>query len=304
MKKVLILGLGRIGLGEKNIKSFNSHVNFFYKSKQYKIVGVIEKNRSKLKIFKKNFKGIQHFESIEKFLKYKIEFDVIQINFNDYNILELLNKIDLKKKIIFFEKPLTNTASKFKRIITELRKNKILINYQRLSNLIYLKEFKKIKLNKNIFFNIVYNKGVLNNASHIISLLIFHFGKPKSFKVHQIYNRENIDFILFFSDGNKATFQSQINVNYNLLEMDIYYNNGKTSFLSGGHDIYKYGIKKYKFLNNYNLLNKTKKSLSLSQIKNNFMNKKILSNKNLLKKYILSSYETVKLIEKLKNNGK
>ena len=81
MQKVLILGLGRIGLGERNIKQFESHVNYFYKSKKYKVVGVVEKNKSKLNLLKKNFKKIHYFTSLNDCLKSKIFFDILQINF-------------------------------------------------------------------------------------------------------------------------------------------------------------------------------------------------------------------------------
>jgi predicted dehydrogenase len=303
MQKVLILGLGRIGLGERNIKQFESHVNYFYKSKKYKVVGVVEKNKSKLNLLKKNFKKIHYFTSLNDCLKSKIFFDILQINFNKIDILRLLKKFNLKKKIFFFEKPLANNCVTFLKIIKKLKNSKILINYQRLNNQIYQKEFKKIKKKKNIVFNITYNSGLLNNASHIISLLIFYYGKPQKVKVHKIYNLESIDFTIFFSNNNKAVFINQKNVNYNLLEMDIYYKTGKISFLSGGHDIYKYGMKNYKYLNNYKLLNQKKKILRLNQIKNCYMEKEIVNNEILSRKYLRVCYQTIQIIEKLKKNA-
>lgn len=303
MKKVLILGLGRIGLGEKNIKDFESHVNYFYKSKKYKIVGVVEKDNLKLSLFKKNFKKINLFKSLDVFLKLKISFDIVQLNFNKIDILKLLDKFELKNKTFFFEKPLAENTRTFKKILKKLANCKIFINYQRLNNPFYQKQFNKIKIKKNLLFNIVYNSGLLNNASHLISLLIYHFGKPKKTIVHKIYNSESIDFTIIFPKNNKAVFINQNIVDYNLLEMDIYYKNGKISFLSGGHNIYKSKINNYKYLKNYKLLDQKKKFLYLNQIKNTYMKKEIFYNKFLSKKYLQVCYQTIEIIEKLKKNA-
>ena len=45
---VLVLGLGSIGLGNKNIKTFKSYANFFFKSKKYKLYAVVDPNPKKI----------------------------------------------------------------------------------------------------------------------------------------------------------------------------------------------------------------------------------------------------------------
>ena len=52
---VIVIGLGNIGLGSKNIKNFKSHANFFHKSKKFNLFAVIDRNSKKLNLFKSQF---------------------------------------------------------------------------------------------------------------------------------------------------------------------------------------------------------------------------------------------------------
>ena len=67
---VIVLGLGSIGLGNRNIRSFRSYVNFFLKSKKYKLYAVVDPNPKKLRLYNTNFKKKKCFK-FKKFKRFK-----------------------------------------------------------------------------------------------------------------------------------------------------------------------------------------------------------------------------------------
>lgn len=302
---VAIVGLGNIGLGSKNIKNFKSHANFFYKSRHFKLFAVIDKSLKKLNLFKKNFnfKKIiiqKNLNQINSWQNKKIDILCISTPTNQiFSILKKIIKLKLKPSIFLLEKPVAYTLTEFDKIISLIKKNKIIINYQRIFDKNYSKIFKNLKKEKNLYIKITFNNGYYQNLSHILSLLIYYFGKPKNIK--QSYNKNNKQFFLNFSNNIKVTFDEINKQNYNVLDMVIYCKNKKISFLSGGHHITFDKIFNYEFVKKYKLL-KQFSALKLSQIfsLDFFFSKKY--NFLIQKKVIECSRETIKILHNLKKN--
>ena len=182
--KVMIIGLGNIGLGinslNKNLK-FLSHA-FAIKSCPNLLLDIgIDNNLERRKIFKNNF-NVETHKDISS-LKKKSKFDIVVVSVNTQNhykiILDIINKI--KTKIILVEKPFcsnVNQARKLKKILD--KKNiKCFINYPRrfLNGISYLKNLIQDKF---FFGKINISGGLINNGCHFIDLMNYLFdGNPE-----------------------------------------------------------------------------------------------------------------------------
>ena len=121
--------------------------------------------------------------------------------------------------------------------------------------------FDKIKkLNSIVSIRVIYNGGMFNTSSHIISLLIKNFGKISNVRKSYIqkYNLKNTDpsfsFILYFKCGIQAVFQGFDEIKYDLLELEIITSSGIYSIKSGGCRKRLELPKKNAFYPNYNQL--------------------------------------------------
>ena len=88
----------------------------------------------------------------------------------------ILKAFNLKPKLVFCEKPISNNILDLIEIIKKKPKGiSLLVNYNRRSNFFYSNLKKNIKIKKYVLRSITaeYNKGLINNGSHLIDL--FHF---------------------------------------------------------------------------------------------------------------------------------
>ena len=131
---VLVLGLGSIGLGNKNIKTFKSYANFFFKSKKYKLYAVVDPNPKKLRLFNTNFKkkgvfSLKNLKDLKKEQAKKIDFVCFATPTKYFiPICNQLNTLGVKPKIVIIEKQLQ--PIKISKNILNFKKNKIIINYE------------------------------------------------------------------------------------------------------------------------------------------------------------------------------
>ena len=298
----LIIGLGSIGLGSKNLKIFKSHTNFFYKSKKFNLLAVVDKDFKKIALFKKRFKrkGIIA-ETNLKFLKANQikKIDVICISAPDeknITIIKQVLKLRSIPKIFVLEKPVATKVQTFKKIISIIKYKKVIINYQRIFDKNYMRKFNELVNQKDMNIKIVFNNGLFENFSHLLSLLIFYFKKP--IKIEKPLNGEKNILSLYFKNNIKVHCHKIKKESYNILDMIIYAKKNKINFFSGGHNIITEKIYNYDFLNNYKL-SKIQENIKIKQI---FSLDFFLSNKytkKLQKKLIDCSEETIKVINKI-----
>lgn len=298
---VIVLGLGSIGLGNKNIKNFKSYVNFFFKSKKYNLYAVVDPSQKKLNLFKSKFKKKKIFTfkkltDLKKEQAKKIDLVCFATPTKYFTLIcKQLNKLKIKPKIVIFEKPVATTTQSFRKIILNFKKSKVIINYQRIFEKNYRKIFETLKNKKNLNFNITFNNGLFENLCHLLSLIIFYFGKPIKIIKNKDYKKTN--FKLIFKNNIEVNCNEVNKYSYNLLDMIIYDEKQKINFFSAGHRIIKEKIYYYDYLSNYRLL---KKNLEL-RIKQIFSLDFLLSknyNKFLEKKLIKCAEETIRVINK------
>jgi hypothetical protein len=158
--------------------------------------------------------------------------EVLQMNLKDL--------IKNSPKILFLEKPTVSNKEQRDQLLKITGDIPTAINYHRCWDPKLRKFFDSLDDKKILTIRVLYNKGLLNYATHIIALLISNLGEVKS--VDKILNEENdltIDdpsyqFILHFEKGFHALFQGVDNINYDLLETDFITDSGIYSLKSGG----------------------------------------------------------------------
>tara|TARA_Y100001970_G_scaffold292838_1_gene436085 strand:- start:1707 stop:2663 length:957 start_codon:yes stop_codon:yes gene_type:complete len=205
--KTIVIGLGNIGLDYdlNNNNSILSHSKSVLKSKHFELVAAIEKNKKKRDIFKKKYKK-QTFEKLGSFLKKKIKFDLAIISTNTADHFKTVKKLDkYDYKYCLLEKPGGKNFNEHKKIIKILKnkKVKLIINYFRN----YLNPYQKLKksLNKKNVCYFFYNRGLINNCSHLISFCIKNFGNEKNIKIIN-KDKENPSFRIKFKNADAFFF--------------------------------------------------------------------------------------------------
>ena len=275
---------------------------FFFKSKKYKLYAVVDPNPKKLRLFNTNFKkkgvfSLKNLKDLKKEQAKKIDFVCFATPTKYFiPICNQLNTLGVKPKIVIIEKPVATTIKNFKKIILNFKKSKIIINYQRIFDKNYRKIFNALKKKKNLNFDINYNNGLFDNLCHLLSLIIFYFGKPTKIIKKKEFKKTN--FKLIFKNNIEVNCNEVNKHTYNILDMIVYEDKQKINFFSAGHHIIEEKIYHYDYLFNYRLL---KKNLEF-RIKQIFSLDFLLSkkyNKFLERKLIKSAEETIRVINKV-----
>lgn len=182
--KVLIIGLGKIGFNYDIKKKYliHSHAKALMLNNNFVLIGAVEKKYKIRKIFEKKF-NLPTYNNLEKaFSVLNPSLVIISSPTNTHlKVFEELVKSQKKKRFVknvIIEKPVGVNFYQTKKILELAKKNKIklFVNYirQYQKDLIYLFDFLKKKNFK--YSEVYYNKGLRNNASHIICMMISFFG--------------------------------------------------------------------------------------------------------------------------------
>ena len=247
---VLIIGCGNIAggldstLGEDG--SPLTHAGAYKLNPHFKIQACIDISQHKCDLFAENW-GIPHsFTSIDQVAQLDIVFDVISIcsptscHFADLNAC-----LALSPRLIFCEKPVTGSVKDTAKIKAVCDHAGVLlaVNYVRRwdDRIISLK--KEINANKRGALRSVigcYNKGILNNGSHLVDLLYFLIGEM----VIKHIGQPNYDF--FLNDPSVCvTLEADSSVpillvpavnatDYSVFEIQMIFENGMLTMLDGG----------------------------------------------------------------------
>ena len=264
---VIIIGCGNIAGGyDETLKKFPlTHAGGFKKSSNFKLVACVDKNIKKANIFKKKWGFVESFSSVEQVIKEKKQFDVVSIcSPTDNHLYQLKMSIKLKPKIVFCEKPLTYKYDTSKKIVKLFKDSQIslAVNYSRrwAPDIISLrKDLSNRNWGKILGVSAQYTKGLFNNGSHMLDLLIYLFGDLKvkwvGSKISDFWkNDPTMSFVLC----NKEKFDIAVNGikfnHYNLFEIEIFTEKGIIIMEDSGNKwIFKknYNLKNSKYFNNY-----------------------------------------------------
>ena len=227
--KVLIIGLGKIGFNYDRKKKgvFLTHSSAFHSNKKFKLIGSVDKNRSKLLLFKNKY-NVPGFIKIKDALK-KLDPDLIVVSTNTKYHLQILREIFLnnfKNKTILCEKPCGNSLNEIRKIkkISKKYNTKVYVNYMRNSMNGIDDLIKIFKKEKNYFKGIAYYNGnILNDASHYINLFLRVFGKTIRVKneIFKSLGKKINNFTLFFKNG-EIKFFTLNNTKYQNSRFEIF----------------------------------------------------------------------------------
>lgn len=184
--KVLLVGCGNIG-GRFDMNSASTgysytHAGAYSRDGRFSIEACIDPNAEARLLFMEYWnipKGYNCFGGIMNSIG---KFDVISIcSPTEHHKNDVLNAIKLQPKLIFCEKPVTPCAEDTKLLIEKCKEKNILlaVNYtRRWDSKIEALKADIYKHSRGDLRSVVatYNKGILNNGSHLIDLMHYLFG--------------------------------------------------------------------------------------------------------------------------------
>jgi predicted dehydrogenase len=260
--QAVIIGLGRIGSSYPSNKNPRTHAETYLKNKRVNLIaGVDPDNNARKKFLTKWGKNIRVFSTVKAMLS-KLQPDIVSICVPTVSLINVVEQFSKKlPKLFFLEKPVVVDYDKSKSLIRAINKIPTAVNYHRCWDPSHIRIFNQIrKSSKIISIRVVYNGGMHNISSHIISLLVKNFGKVSNVRKldMQTHNLKNTDpslsFILDFKCGFNAIFQGFDMVKYDLLELEMITSSGIYSIKSGGCRKRLEKPKKNAFYPNYNHL--------------------------------------------------
>ena len=239
--KTLIIGLGKIGFDyDFKKKFFLTHFKSFYKNKNFKIVGVCDKNFKKKNYLKK--KKIPLFFDFKKVIK-KLNPSLVIVATPTNTHMQILRYLLRFKdiKLILCEKPLGKNLDQAQKIKQLRNSNKIFVNYMRSTDKIFEKEIiRKIKKEDQLYIDIFYKGSLENNACHYLHLLNKYFKNYKSIKNVKKYNNSQFDFDIDYGAKVKTRFLSSCSRNLTLDTMRFINKKNIFNYDNGGHIIYNF----------------------------------------------------------------
>lgn len=299
--KVAIIGLGKAGfLYSVKKDKFFSHSEAIIKNKRLKLIAGVDNNKNRLKSFEKKY-NIKSYFSINKLLKNE-KFDLAIISVpteKQFMVIKNLLKL-IKNKTVLCEKPCTMNLRQINLIqkISKIKKIKFYVNFQR-NSLKSSKVIKKIiNREKLATINVTYSQGVLNSASHYISLFLSFFS----------YNYLNLIKFKNYKSTIKKDFLSKFKIKYKKVKINFIPKKNYKK-IHGAFEVIgqKFNIK-YLF-GGRKILIKDNLSGNIIKIKSDIQNSQLYVYNQLIKSLdrkkntlcsIYNAIETFKIIKKIK----
>ena len=260
---VLIIGLGNIAYKyDLNLKKSYvlTHLRAFEQHKGFNVIGVVDNSLEAIKNFSIKF-NYRTFLSIKDALK-TLNPDLVVISSPMNTHLKVVNEIfNLSSpKYLVCEKPLADSYDNSQKLIQICKKFncQLFINYQRNSSI--TTDLIKEKILTNYFeppYKIVmwYSKGLVNTASHFITLFNLFFGKVQNIK---IINSKISEFYFKLDYNDCEAFFMPVSSDFFYNSFEMVCKNGKLVYENGGEYSNWYPI---------------------NQLNNSYSNYKILSSK-------------------------
>jgi predicted dehydrogenase len=247
--KVLIIGCGNMAGGYDLLQPDDAlplgHAKAFAKHGGFAVSACVEPDAAKRADFQQRWQVPAGFASVQEVAAAGGQFDVISIcSPTHVHAADIQSALVLKPKLIFCEKPVTPNLQESQRAVQACADQQVLlaVNYSRRwsPQVAQLKaELADGHWGAVRSVSAVYNKGILNNGSHMIDLLLALFGPLHIVSVGQavadfLSDDPTIDATLRTQHG----LPIQLNVahaqDYALFEMQIVTEKGVISMEDGG----------------------------------------------------------------------
>ena len=245
--ETIIIGFGKIAYGynEYNKRDILTHYKSIYKNKKFKLAAFVEPNIQRRKKIVKKLK-IEGYANLSE-LKDKVfpKFAIICSPTNSHTkIIKELIKEHKSIKTILCEKPFGDNHNQAQKIINQLKKNniKLFINYMRISDpgVIKVKKIVNKNFQKQTKGIVFYDGSTLNQASHLINLLQYWFGKVVQIKKIQLDKKKSslkgINFTLKFKDAEIVFIGLNIK-NFSYASIELISPNGRIEYSERGEKI-------------------------------------------------------------------
>ena len=246
---VLIVGCGNIAGVFDQGRPFSdlplTHAGAYARDGRFKLVVCIEPDDNRRAEFMAAWDVPVGFRSIEEILDSDYRFDVISIcSPTNCHAHDLEIALRLKPKLIFCEKPVTTSLAETERLVEECCKNNILlaVNYSRRFD----PDVTKLKTDMlagrwGQLRSIVgcYNKGILNNGSHMLDLLNLLVGPMDIVKVGKpitdfFPNDPTVPVWLEKSNGLPVHLVCGHAEDYAIFELRLVFSHGELTMEEGG----------------------------------------------------------------------
>lgn len=247
--KVLIIGCGNMAGGYDLLQPEDAlplgHAKAFAKHGGFAVTACVDPDAAKRVAFQQRWQVPTGFASVQEVAAAEGQFDVISICSPTHaHAADIQLALALKPKLIFCEKPVTSQLQDSQRAVQACADQKVLlaVNYSRRwsPQVTQLKtELAEGRWGAVRSVSAVYNKGILNNGSHMIDLLLALFGPLHVVSVGQSVDDfssddPTIDATLRIQQG----LPIQLNVahaqDYALFEMQIVTEKGVITMEDGG----------------------------------------------------------------------
>ena len=246
---VLIVGCGNIAGGfdrGRNLADFSlTHAGSYTLDERFKMTACIEPDIDHRIEFMKEWNIQLGFSSIDEVLNLGYQFDVISIcspTKNHSHDIEIA--LQLSPKLIFCEKPITSSLADSERFVIASNAANIMmaVNHTRRWDSMVA------QLKADIFsgrrgqlrsINGFYNKGILNNGSHMLDLLLFLVGPVKIIKVGKPLidyqpNDPTIPVWLESEDGVPIYLMGAFAQDFTFFELQMVFSSGVLTMEEGG----------------------------------------------------------------------
>ena len=237
-----VIGLGKIGASYPSEGVPRTHTAAYLNHPKVNLVAAIDPNTQARDKFRSQWGGeIKLFSSVEDMFSSGVYPEIVSICTKPEVLqINLQDLIKQPPKILFLEKPTVSTREQSDQILKITGDIPTAINYHRCWDPKLQTFFDNLSDKKILTVRVLYTKGLLNYATHIIALLISNLGEVIS--VAKISNEkedvtlvdQSYQFILHFKKGFNVLFQGFDNINYDLLETDFITESGIYSLKSGG----------------------------------------------------------------------
>ena len=247
--KVLIIGCGNMAGGYDLLQPDDAlplgHAKAFAKHGGFTLSACVEPDAAKRAAFQQRWQVPAGFSSVQEVAAAGGQFDVISICSPTHaHAADIQSALALKTKLIFCEKPVTSQLQESQRAVQACADQQVLlaVNYSRRwsPQVTQLKaELADGHWGAVRSVSAVYNKGLLNNGSHMIDLLLALFGPLHIVSVGQAVadffsDDPTIDATLRTDQGLPILLNVAHAQDYALFEMQIITEKGVISMEDGG----------------------------------------------------------------------
>ena len=196
---VAIIGCGKVAgmYGEEGDTSLQTHASAYNLHKKTKIIAAVDPDKNQLEKFSDKWQIQNRFLSIEKMFEtvYPQIISICSPTANHYKDFKYAASFPLLG--VFMEKPLSNDLDESKELAQMNTDFPVAVNYFRRWN----KELQILKEQlKNFEYGEIrkitgyYTKGLINNGSHVLDLLMWYFRDVRFNSLIRRYPKKNQDF--------------------------------------------------------------------------------------------------------------